>query len=77
MNSKQKPLAELTEEALHVLHREFGTADTIRFLRQFSTGFGNYTDERAAASDESLDEVIDAIKARRNERRKDQKKEQK
>ena len=69
MKIKPRPLAELTEEAIHILYRELGTADTVRFLRQFSTGFGNYTEERAARGDEeTLDEVLDAIKARRNEK---------
>lgn len=69
MNLTQKPLAELTEEAMQILYRELGTADTVRFLRQFSTGFGNYTEERSARSDEeTLDDVLAAIKARRDER---------
>jgi hypothetical protein len=65
---KQQPLAELTEEAMQILHRELGTADTIRFLRQFSTGFGNYTEERVArGNEETLDEVLAALKARRKQ----------
>lgn len=68
MNRKQKPLVELTEEALQILQRELGTADTIRFLRQFSTGLGNYTDERATSEDkETLDELLNTIKSRRTE----------
>jgi hypothetical protein len=68
MNVKQKPLAELTEEALQILYRELGTVNTVRFLRQFSTGFGNYTAERAArGEEETLDELLDEIKARRTD----------
>lgn len=65
MNVKQQPLVELTEEALMILQRELGTANTIRFIRQFSTGFGDYTAERAAQQEETLDELLDAIKTRR------------
>ena len=65
MNLKNKPLAELTEDAIRILYKELGAADTVRFLRQFSTGFGNYTEERAATDDETLDEVLAAIKAQR------------
>lgn len=57
---------ELTEEALSILQRELGTANTIRFIRQFSSGFGDYTAERAAHPDETLDELLDAIKTRRH-----------
>jgi hypothetical protein len=65
MTTQQKPLTEVTEEALEILNRELGTADTIRFIRQFSTGFGDYTAERAARKEETLDELLAAIKARR------------
>lgn len=40
------PLTELTQEALRVLCRELGIVNTIRFLNQFTTGFGDYTAER-------------------------------
>jgi flagellar motility protein MotE (MotC chaperone) len=65
MNIKQQPLVELTEEALTVLQRELGTAKTIRFIRQFSVGFGDYTAERAVQPEETLDELLDEIKKRR------------
>ncbi len=39
---------ELTQEALRVLYRELGIVNTIRFLNQFTTGFGDYTAERQA-----------------------------
>ena len=43
-----KPLAEVTQQAIRVLSREMGVADTMRFLSQFATGAGNYTEEREA-----------------------------
>lgn len=41
-----RPLAEVTQEAIRVLSREIGVADTLRFMGQFTTGYGNYTEER-------------------------------
>ncbi|HEX8694618.1 MAG TPA: hypothetical protein VF746_19495 [Longimicrobium sp.] len=41
-----KPLHEITRQAIHVLSREMGVANTMRFLNQFVTGSGNYTEER-------------------------------
>ena len=53
------PLAELTERAIHVLSREIGVANTMRFLGQFATGFGNYTEDREALfRDLTLDDIL-------------------
>ena len=66
MSPKTKPLSQLNEEALRLLTEELGVADTARFLRQFTTGTGDYTEERRERySDTSLDEVLDRIKDRR------------
>ena len=60
-----KPLREITDEALHVLFREIGVANTIRFLNQFSLGQGNYTEERERLfADLSFDELVKAIRDR-------------
>lgn len=68
MSAKTKPLSQLNEEAIHLLTRELGVADTARFLRQFTTGTGNYTEEsRERPADTSLNEVVEEIKTRRNE----------
>lgn len=62
-----KPLREVTEEALHVLFREIGVANTIRFLNQFSLGQGDYTEERDQLfADMSFDEVVKAVRDRRS-----------
>ncbi len=54
-----RPLAEITDEAIDVLTRELGAADTIRFLNQFSTGFGDYTKERVELlKDVTLDDIF-------------------
>jgi hypothetical protein len=68
MSPKTKPLSQLNEEAIHLLTRELGVADTARFLRQFTTGTGNYTEERRERlADTSLDEVLEKLRDRRDE----------
>ena len=65
MTIPARPLTEITNQALHVLTKEIGVADTMRFLGQFSTGTGNYTEERAALFDHlTLDEVLSEIRAK-------------
>lgn len=62
-----RPLAEVTERAFHVLTREMGIAGTMRFLRQFATGSGNYTEEREALfGDYDLDDIL--VEVRRSAR---------
>lgn len=57
-----KPLVEITQEAMGILCREMGIVNTLRFINQFSAGYGDYTKDRAARFDEmSLDEIVDAI----------------
>jgi len=46
MGVSVRPLAEVTEDAIRILSREMGVADTMRFLGQFAAGAGNYTEER-------------------------------
>jgi hypothetical protein len=58
-----KPLAEVTQRAIHVLSREMGVSDTMRFLNQFVTGSGNYTEERSALFQGlSLDDILSDIR---------------
>ncbi len=60
MNVPTRPLAEVTEQAITVLVRELGVADTARFLQQFGPGYGNYTEDRDALFGQmSLDEVLE------------------
>lgn len=46
MNVAAKALAETTHKAITVLAKELGIVETVRFLSQFSTGFGDYTHDR-------------------------------
>ena len=60
-----KPLSEVTQQALAVLIKEIGVVNTVRFLNQFTTGYGDYTAERDALfADLTLDELLAAIKQR-------------
>ena len=53
------PLAEITKEALRVLYKEIGVVNTIRFVNQFTTGYGDYTEERKVLfSDMTLDTLL-------------------
>jgi hypothetical protein len=61
---ENKPLAEITSEAIRMLSREMGIVDTVRFLNQFTTGYGNYVEEREQLFGHlTLDEIIAEIKA--------------
>jgi len=62
-----KPLSEVTKRAVDVLSKEIGITDTVRFLNQFSTGYGDYTKEREALlEDLTLDEIpLSAMKRAR------------
>jgi hypothetical protein len=60
--TKLKPLSELNHEAIRVLTEHIGLVDTIRFINQFTTGHGNYTEERDALFGHlTLDEILAAI----------------
>jgi hypothetical protein len=66
MSTTVKPLEEITHEAIRLLSRELGVADTMRFLSQFITGSGNYTEDRhALLGNPSVQELF--AEARRRE----------
>ena len=46
MTVKRRSLAEVRHLGYEVLARELGPADFIRFIQQFETGSGDYTEER-------------------------------
>jgi hypothetical protein len=61
-----KPLAEITQESLKVLYKEIGVVNTMRFVSQFTAGYGNYTEEREQLfADMTLDDMISEIKRKR------------
>jgi hypothetical protein len=60
------PLTEITRSAIHLLCREMGLVNTVRFINQFSTGYGNYTEERAELyGDMTVDSIVTEIKRQR------------
>lgn len=73
MITETKPLAEITQDAIRILFREIGVVNTVRFINQYTTGYGNYTEERRELfADQTLDELIDEIKQRRARRASNQ-----
>jgi len=66
MSVPAMPLEEVTQRAIHILSREMGVADTMRFLKQF-TGAGDYTAEREELfADLGLDEILTEVKKSRS-----------
>ena len=66
MSPKIKPLSRVNEEAIQLLTKELGAADTARFIRQFTTGTGDYTEERRERfAETSLDDLLEEIEERR------------
>jgi hypothetical protein len=58
-----KPLAEITQDAQSVLCKETGIVNTVRFISQFTVGYGNYTEEREQLfAGMTLDDIIAGIK---------------
>jgi hypothetical protein len=63
MNAQAKPLYQITRHAIDLLFKDMGIVDTVRFLNQFTAGYGDYTEERAALfKDLTFDEILAAIK---------------
>jgi hypothetical protein len=63
MKLETKPIAEVSRRATHILFREMGVVDTIRFLNQFSAGQGDYTKERKKwLGSVTLDDALSEIK---------------
>ena len=62
MKDANLPLAEVTDHVIHVLAREMGVVNTMRFLNPFATGSGNYTQERDALfQDMTLENVLSEV----------------
>jgi hypothetical protein len=69
MPIQARSLAELTQSAIHLLAREMGVANTMRFLHQFGLGSGDYTRERRELFDDlSLEEILAEIEAAKQRR---------
>lgn len=62
MSVATKTLMEINAEAIQILNREMGVANTLRFISQFTLGEGNYTEERRAfLKDVTAEEILTGI----------------
>lgn len=58
----------LTTSTIQLLCREIGVVNTVRFIQQFTTGYGNYTAERDQLIGHlTVDEIVAEIKRKRSE----------
>ncbi len=61
-----RPLIEVNQQAISLLYKELGVIDAVRFLKQFTQGYGNYTlDRELIFANKSLDDVVNEIDKRR------------
>jgi hypothetical protein len=61
-----RPLIEINQQAINLLYKELGVVDAVRFLKQFTQGYGNYTQEREVLfGNKSLDDIVSEIEKRR------------
>ncbi len=57
-----KPLVEINQRAMPLLYQELGIVDAVRFLKQFTPGLGDYTQEREALfAGKALEQIVDEI----------------
>ena len=67
MITEIKPLIEINQQAIRLLYKELGIVNAVRFLRQFTVGFGDYTQERDALfANKTLDEIISEVEKKQN-----------
>ncbi len=68
MTVQEKSLSEITRDAIELLSKEIGVSNTMRFINQFTTGYGNYTKERENLfKDMTLDNILTEIEKMRNQ----------
>lgn len=66
MITDTRPLIEINQQAISLLYKELGVIDAVRFLKQFTQGYGNYTQEREEMfANKSLEEIVTEIEKRR------------
>lgn len=62
MITEVKSLAEINQQAIHLLYQELGVVNAVRFLKQFTVGFGDYTKDREVLfGGKTLDQIINEI----------------
>jgi hypothetical protein len=66
MITEMRPLIEINLQAINLLYKELSVVDAVRFLKQFTQGYGDYTQEREVLLDnKSLYEIVSEIEKRR------------
>lgn len=61
-----RPLVEINQQAISLLYKELGVVDTVRFLKQFTQGFGDYTKERETLfANKSVRDIVSEIEKMR------------
>ena len=60
-------LEDIRRKGYEALVRELGPVGMIRFLQQFETGRGDYTQERHDWLTESLEEIVEVIRERKKQ----------
>lgn len=66
MITDTRPLIEVNQQAINLLYKELGVIDAVRFLKQFTQGYGNYTQERDVLfANKSIDDIVSEIEKRR------------
>ncbi|MEW6365584.1 MAG: hypothetical protein AB1714_13230 [Acidobacteriota bacterium] len=66
MITELKPLVEINRQGIRLLYQELGVVNAVRFLRQFTAGFGDYTREREVLfRTRTLEEIVAEIEKQR------------
>lgn len=66
MITDTRPLIEINQQVISLLYKELGVIDAVRFLKQFTQGYGNYIQEREVIfANKSLDDIVSEIEKRR------------
>jgi len=63
--NETKTLNEIRKIGINALVKALGPIGMVRFIQSFDLGRGDYTKERLQWLDQSIDEIIDEIKKRR------------
>ncbi|MFM7174042.1 MAG: hypothetical protein ACKO4U_13515 [Caldilinea sp.] len=66
MITDARPLIEINQQAISLLYKELGVVDAVRFLKQFTQGFGDYTKEREVIfENKSVQDIVSEIEKMR------------
>ena len=68
MSSQPKSLHEINTAAIHILCQQMGLVNTLRFINQFTNGYGNYTEEKDTLFGPlTVEDIAKQIKAAREQ----------